>query len=351
MVGDCVRPLRSSLDRSPRVDGEQSSYADAREDKARPGLPAMKVVFAGSPPFAVPTLEALAAAGYELCAVITQPDRPVGREQRMQAPAVKAAALRLGIPVHQPEKIKSAEGRALLESLRPEAVVVVGYGQILPPWLLELPRYGCINLHASLLPAYRGAAPIQWAVANGETKTGVTTMQMDADMDTGPILLQWETKFGREETAVELAERLSVAGPKLMLETIEGLKAGTLIPRPQDNTLASRAPLLKKEDGLIDWNLTATQVFNRIRGFGPWPGAYTGFRGKKLQIWRAKPHGSFDSGASPGQVLIGKDALRVVCGGATTLQLLEVQLEGRRRMSAAEFLRGAQAQPGESLRL
>jgi len=310
----------------------------------------MKIVFAGSPQFAVPTLQAL-AAGHEISGVITQPDRPVGREQRLQAPPVKETALRLGLSVHQPEKIKSAEARALLESLRPEAVVVVGYGQILPPWLLELPRHGCINLHASLLPAYRGAAPIQWAVAKGESKTGVTTLQMDPGMDTGPILLQWETEIGSEETAVALAERMSGPGAELMLKTLAGLQAGNITPRPQDNSLASRAPLLKKEDGLIDWNQTARQIFNRTRGFLPWPGTYTGFRGSKLQVWWARPHPSPDSGAAPGQLLVGKDTLRVVCGGGTVLDLLEVQLEGRRRIGAAEFVRGVRPQPGECLRL
>ncbi len=311
----------------------------------------MNIVFAGSPQFAVPTLQALATAGHEICGVITQPDRPAGREQQLQAPPVKRAALRLDLSVHQPERIKSAEARALLESLRPEAVVVVGYGQILPPWLLELPRYGCINLHASLLPAYRGAAPIQWAVANGESKTGITTIQMDPGMDTGPILLQWETQIGPEETAVALAERMSHPGAELMLETLVGLQAGKITLRPQDNSLASRAPLLKKEDGLIDWNQTARQIFNRVRGFLPWPGTYTGFRGSKLQVWWAKPHHSPDSGAAPGQLLIGKDELRVVCGGGTVLDLLEVQLEGRRRMSSAEFMRGAPPQSGERLGL
>ena len=240
----------------------------------------MKLVFAGSPQFAVPTLEAL-AAGHEIIGVVTQPDRPAGREQQVQPSPVKQAALRMGLPVYQPEKIKSDEGRALMEPLRPEAMVVVGYGQILPPWLLELPRYGCINLHASLLPAYRGAAPIQWAVANGETRTGVTTMQMDAGMDTGPMLLQWETEIGTEETAIELGERMSMAGTKLTLDTLTGLEAGTLAAIPQDNARASKAPLLKKEHGLIDWSMTAQQIFNRLRGFTPWPGIYSGFRGKK----------------------------------------------------------------------
>jgi methionyl-tRNA formyltransferase len=327
----------------------------------------MKLVFAGSPAFAVPTLERLAAAtavdGYDIRAVITQPDRPVGREQRLQPPPVKEAALRLGFPIFQPEKIKSDEARAFLEEIRPDTVVVVGYGQILPPWLLELPRYGCVNLHASLLPAYRGAAPIQWAIANGETRTGNTTMLMDPGLDTGPILLQWETNIGPEETAVEVAERLSVAGADLMVKTLKGLESGTITPQPQDNSRASRAPLLKKEHGQIDWNLTAQQISNRIRGFLPWPGCYTGFRGKKLQVWRARTAGNREQGTGnsqsrdrkgagnarePGQLFPDGDALRVVCGANTLLEFLEVQLEGRRRMTAAEFLHGSRPQPGES---
>ncbi|OFW40028.1 MAG: methionyl-tRNA formyltransferase [Acidobacteria bacterium RIFCSPLOWO2_12_FULL_60_22] len=324
----------------------------------------MKIVFAGSPEFAVPTLERLAAQGYDLGAVITQPDRPVGRDQRLQAPPVKEAALRLGLPVYQPEKIKSDEARACLEGIQPEAVVVVGYGQILRPWLLDLPRYGCINLHASLLPAYRGAAPIQWAIANGETKTGLTTMLMDPGLDTGPILLQWATEIGPEETAIQLAERLSAAGANLMMETLQGLEAGKLVPQPQDHSRASRAPLLKKEDGRIDWSLPAQEIFNRIRGFLPWPGAYTGFREKKLQIWWAKPETErsqnqsrdreravteSDNAPSSGELLVGKDDLRVICGSGTVLQILEVQQEGRRRMTAAEFIHGARPETEERL--
>jgi methionyl-tRNA formyltransferase len=309
----------------------------------------MKIVFAGSPLFAVPTLERLAEAGYEILGVVTQPDRPAGREQQLQASPVKRAALRLQLPVYQPDKIKSDQGRALMEKLPAEAVVVVGYGQILPPWLLELPRYGCINLHASLLPAYRGAAPIQWAVANGESRTGLTTMQMDPGMDTGPVLLQWETAIGPEETAVELAERMSRPGAELMLQTLAGLEAGLITPTPQDNARATKAPLLKKEHGVIDWNLTAQQIFNRMRGFTPWPGIYSGFREKKLQIWAARPHVMSDSGAPPGTLLASGDEASVICGDGTMLELLEVQMESRRRMSIADFLRGAQPRPGELL--
>lgn len=314
----------------------------------------MRIVFAGSPAFAVPTLERLAAEGHEIRAVITQPDRPVGRKQELQPPPVKEAALRLRLPVFQPEKIKSGEARTFLEEVKPDAVVVVGYGQILPPWLLELPRYGCINLHASLLPAYRGAAPIQWAIANGETATGLTTMLMDPGLDTGPILLKWKTNIGPEETAVELAERLSVAGADLMIETLRGLEAGAITPQPQDNSRASRAPLLKKEHGQIDWTMPAQQIANRIRGFLPWPGCYTSFRGKKLQLWRARPAASqshererVDTPPSPGQLVVHGNALLASCGGNILLELLEVQFEGRRRMSAAEFLRGSRPRTGE----
>jgi methionyl-tRNA formyltransferase len=310
----------------------------------------MRLAFAGSPRFAIPTLQRIAAEGFDVCGVITQPDRPVGREQRLEAPPVKRAALELGFIVYQPDKIKSEIGRALMEAVAPEVLVVVGYGQILPPWLIELPRYGCINLHASLLPAYRGAAPIQWAVVNGETKTGITSMLMDAGMDTGPILQQAETDIGPEETAVELGERLSLAGAELMISTLRGIETGSITPVPQDNARASRAPLLKKEHGLIDWTLTARQIFDRVRGFLPWPGAYTQFRGQKLQIWRAKVlDESADTAAVPGEIVTDKDEIRVVCGGQTRLQLVEVQMEGKRRLPAAEFLRGARPQTGERL--
>jgi len=317
----------------------------------------MKLVFAGSPAFAVPTLERLAAA-HDIRTVVTQPDRPVGRKQQLQPPPVKEAALRLRLPVFQPEKIKSDQSRAFLEEVKPDAIVVVGYGQILPPWLLELPRFGCVNLHGSLLPAYRGAAPIQWAVANGETVTGLTTMLMDPGLDTGPILLQWTTGIGPEETAIELAERMSTKGADLVAETLQRLEAGTVSPQPQDNSRATRAPLLKKEHGKIDLTLPAREIANHVRGFLPWPGCYTGFRGRKLQIWRARavsdPSRDREGAGAPfshGKFLVSGDNLLVVCGQSTFLQLLELQLEGRRRMTAAEFLHGAHPQTGERMDL
>ena len=320
----------------------------------------MQLVFAGSPTFAVPSLERLVSVGHDVRAVVTQPDRPVGRNQVLQPPPVKEAALRLRLPVFQPQKIKRDDSRAYLEEVRPDAMVVVGYGQILPPWLLDLPRFGCINLHASLLPAYRGAAPIQWAVANGETTTGLTTMLMDPGLDTGPILLQWTTPIGPEETAVELAERMSAPGADLVAETLQLLQAGTVTPQPQGDSRASRAPLLKKEHGITDWNLSAGEIANRVRGFLPWPGCHTLFRSKKLRIWRAKPEpnpGRLSRLKSrdeqpihtqqPGQILLIGDGLLVACGHDTFLQILELQLEGRRRMTAAAFLHGTQPQPGE----
>jgi len=309
----------------------------------------VRLVFAGTSSFAVPILRTIVDEGYVVTGVVTQPDRPAGRGQTLQPPPVKTKALELGLPVYQPVTLRNDEARSLFATLAPELLVVVAYGKLLPAWLLSLPRFGAVNLHGSLLPRYRGAAPIQWAVANGETKTGVTTMQMDPGMDTGPILLTLETVIGAEETAVALAERMSKPGAQLMLQTLAGLEAGSVTPIPQDNSLATKAPLLKKEHGLIDWSLTAHQIFNRLRGFTPWPGIYTGFRGKKLQIWQAQPHAIPDSGNAPGALLISRERLSVVCGGGTLLELLELQLEGRRRMSASDFVNGSQPKNGERL--
>jgi methionyl-tRNA formyltransferase len=308
----------------------------------------MRIVFAGSPKFAIPTLERLAQAGYEILAVYTQPDRPVGRDQLLQPPPVKLAAERLGLRVEQPERIRRDEPRAVLESLKPDVMVVVGYGQILPPWLLELPPFGCINLHASLLPAYRGAAPIQWAIANGEIVTGNTTMQMDPGMDTGPTLLQWQTMVGPDETAPQLAERLSSAGADLMIETLEGVTSGRIIAKPQDDSVATKAPILKKEDGLIDWNWSATTIYNRLRGFDPWPGIYTSFQGRRLAIVSARPVRDFVGAAPsvPGTILQLKPEVVIACGNNSALIINDVQSEGRRRMTVREFANGAKLSVG-----
>src|SRR5580698_4866773 len=246
----------------------------------------MRVVFCGTPLFAVPALKhLLSQSDFEIAAAITQPDRARGRGQEVSFSPVKETALAAGIPVHQPEKIRAPEAQELLEALAPDVIVIIAYGQIIPRRLLPIPKLGWINLHASLLPKYRGAAPINWAIANGERKTGVTSMRIDAGMDTGEILLQKEMDIGAAETAPELTARMSELGAPLMTETLRGLAAGTIVPQPQAHEHASSAPMLKKEDGHIDWSRPAQEIFNRIRGFAPWPGAYTSFRGQTCHIW------------------------------------------------------------------
>jgi methionyl-tRNA formyltransferase len=258
------------------------------------------------------------------------------------------------IPFHQPEKIRAPESQALLQTLAPDAIVIIAYGQIIPANLLPIPKLGWINLHASLLPKYRGAAPINWAIVNGETKTGVTTMRIDAGMDTGDMLLQREIAIGPAETAPELAIRLSELGAPLMAETLRSLAAGTITPRPQSNEQASLAPILKREDGRILWSLTANEIFNRIRGFAPWPGAYTTFRAQTCHIWGEPSSNSSAEEISPanenpipGSIVVHHNDLFVHCGGATHLHVTAVKLEGRKQVSASEFLNGARLRPGE----
>jgi methionyl-tRNA formyltransferase len=310
----------------------------------------LSLVFCGTPRFAVPTLEKLAASGSKILLIVTQPDRPKGRGLELVASPVKKSALRNKLPVTQPDKIKvNDEFRAQLTALNPDAIVVVGYGRIIPQWMLDLPRLGNINLHASLLPKYRGAAPIQWAIAQGETVTGVTTMRIDAGLDTGDILLQREIPIGVEDTAETLAPRLAAIGADLMVETLHALDAGTIRPRPQDPAQATLAPILKKEDGRADFSLSASEIFNRIRGLQPWPGVYTKFRGKNLQIWRAFPVDNALPAA--GQLHAAGRRLLVGCGSNSSLEFLEVQLEGKQRMSASDFLNGYRPKPGEQLGL
>jgi methionyl-tRNA formyltransferase len=314
----------------------------------------MDLVFCGTPQFAVPTLQALMNAGQSVRLVVTQPDRPSGRGMEVAAPPVKQLAQRLGLAVTQPEKIKNnLEFRARLEEIRPEAIVVVGYGRIIPQWMIDLPPLGNINLHGSLLPKYRGAAPVQWAIAMGETVTGVTTMRIDAGLDTGDILLQREMPIAPEGTAETLAPRLAEMGAPLMVETLAGLKAGTITPRKQDNAQATLAPILKKEDGLIDFRRRAREICNRLRGFQPWPGAYTAFRGKSLNVWAAKEQESEvrsqASAAAPGEMSVDKDRLFVVCGERTVLELLSVQPEGKKKMAARDFVHGYHPKTGEQL--
>ncbi len=298
----------------------------------------MRLLFLGTPDFAVPALEALVSHGHAVLAVISQPDRPRGRGQQPAAPPVKLCALRLNLPVHQPERIRQPEFVEWLASRKPEAMVIVGYGKIIPQSIIDIPPRGIINVHASLLPKYRGAAPVQWAIAGGETRTGVTTMRIDAGLDTGDILLQRETAIGPEETAVELGARLAVMGAELLIETLAGLEAGVIVPRPQDHSQASAAPMLTKEHGRIDWRRTAHEIANQVRGFVPWPGAYTHWRGQLLHIWKARPGGT--ASGPPGSLDATKSGLNVACGQATSLEILELQLEGRKRLPAAAFLRG-----------
>lgn len=308
----------------------------------------MRIIFLGTPDFAVPSLERLVEAGHEVAAVYTQPDRPVGRKQALTPPPVKQKALALGLPVRQPEKVRRPEVVEEIRQLAPEVMVVVGYGQIIPQSIIDIPPRGIVNVHASLLPKYRGAAPIQWAIARGETVTGVTTMRIDAGLDTGDILLARETPIGPEETAVELSARLAVMGADLLIETLEGLRAGTIVPKPQDHSQATLAPILKKEDGRIDWRLSAREIFNRVRGFVPWPGAHTEFRGSLLHIWRCRPAPENLPGPEGLLKAIGRRLL-VVCGEGTSLELLEVQPEGRKRMSADAFLNGVRLSENERL--
>ncbi len=307
----------------------------------------MRIVFCGTPQFAVPALQhLLAQTDFEILGVITQPDRPRGRGQKVSFSPVKETALAAKLPVHQPEKIRAPEVEKLLRGFSPDGIVIIAYGQIVPAELLAIPKYGWINLHASLLPKYRGAAPVHWAIANGETKTGVTAMRIDAGMDTGDILSQRELQIGLAETAPELAFRLSAAGAPLLAESLRGLAAGTIHPRPQNHAEATSAPILKKEDGRIDWNLPASETFNRMRGFAPWPGAYSTFRGQTCQVW-GEPVSKESTEAVPGTLLDAKEELKIACGRATVLRVLAVKLEGRKKISASEFANGARLKAGE----
>ena len=309
----------------------------------------LHLVFCGTPRFAVPTLERMAASGFKILLVVTQPDRPKGRGLELALSPVKQSALHFGLPVTQPDRIKTNdEFRQQLAALNPDAILVVGYGRIIPQWMLDLPPLGNINLHASLLPKYRGAAPIQWAIARGETVTGVTTMRLNAGLDTGDILLQRELPIEAGDTAETISPRLAAIGADLTVETLRGLQSGSIHPRPQDHAQATLAPILKKEDGSIDFSLAAQEIFNRMRGFQPWPGAYTKFRGTTLQIWKATP---VDKSLLPAELHVEGNRLLVGCGHSTALELLELQQEGKKRMSAAEFLRGHRPKPDEHLGL
>jgi methionyl-tRNA formyltransferase len=308
----------------------------------------MKLVFCGTPQFAVPTLEKLVESGFAVHLVLTQPDRPKGRGLELVASPVKQIASRLNLPIYQPEKIKTNEElQARLREISPDAIIVVGYGRIIPKWMLDLPRYGNLNLHASLLPKFRGAAPIQWAIATGEKVTGVTTMRIDEGLDTGDILLQQELAIEDDDTSVTLAPRLAAIGADLMVETLRRLQSGTISPQPQNNAEVTLAPILAKGDGRIDFRRTAQEIYNRLRGFQPWPGAFTTFRGKMLNMTTARPaplssaaSSSEQAQLAEGQLLVRGSQLFVGCGQRTVLELLEVQPEGKKRMTTRDFAHG-----------
>lgn len=307
----------------------------------------LNLVFCGTPRFAVPTLEKLVQAGFAVRLAVTQPDRPRGRGMEVASSPVKQSALALGLPIAQPESIRNNdEFRSHLSALSPDAIIVVGYGRILPKWMIDLPPLGNINLHASLLPKYRGAAPIQWAIARGESITGVTTMRIDAGLDTGDILLQREIPIEPTDTADTLAPRLAAVGADLMIETLRELRAGAITPHPQNHEKATLAPILNKEDGRIDFRLTAQEICSRLRGFQPWPGAFATFRKKSLHVWKAAPS---SKPLPPSQLLVEPGGLFVGCGAGTALQLLEVQLEGKKRLAVRDFLNGFHPRSGELL--
>ncbi|MCS6874526.1 MAG: methionyl-tRNA formyltransferase [Pyrinomonadaceae bacterium] len=303
----------------------------------------MRIVFMGTPRAALPSLEKLVEKGYEIVAVYTQPDKPAGRGQRLAASPVKEFALSNGLEVFQPHKIKTAEQIERFRSHKADVVVVVAYGKILPKEFLEAYPLGAVNVHFSLLPKYRGAAPVNWAIANGEKITGVTTMKMNEGLDTGDILLQRTVEIGEDETSSELMERLSLLGSELLLETLENLDK--IKPQKQDESLASYAPMLKKEDGLINWQMTATEIRNRIRGFQPFPTCYTFFRGKKVTIWKA--YEVPERGEGEGMIAFADKQLLVSCGSGTMLKIEELQPEGKRRMTASDFLNGWRPKTGE----
>jgi methionyl-tRNA formyltransferase len=306
----------------------------------------VRLVFLGSGGFAIPSFEALLDAGHQVAALVTQPDREKGRGLELAPPPLKPVALAHGVPVIQPPRIKSPEAAEELRRLAPEAQVVVAYGQIIPRAVFASPPLGTINVHASLLPRHRGAAPIQWAIAEGDPVTGVTTMLIEEGLDTGPMLLARSTPIGDEETAPELERRLAGLGAEVLLETLQGLAEGTVHPVPQDATRATVAPMIRKEHGVIDWSAPADVLARRVRAFQPWPGMVTAFAGRGLKVLRARPEAG-DAGAAPGALLrVDQDGLVVAAGRGTALRLLEVQPESRRAMPAAAFAAGARVSAG-----
>lgn len=306
------------------------------------------IVFMGTPDFAAETLRALLAAGLPVKAVVTQPDRPKGRGQETAPPPVKLLAAAHGLPVVQPEKIRTPEFEAWLRAQAPAYVVVVAYGRILPKNILAVPPGGCVNGHASLLPRWRGASPIQWAIVNGDAETGITTMLMDEGLDTGPMLLKRAIPIGPDEDAASLHDRLAKLGGELMRETLVGLAAGAVAPAPQPAAGATYAPILKKEDGALDWAQSAARIHDRVRGLTPWPGAYTHLRGQYLKVLRTSRDAA-SAGGAPGEIRAVEAGFADVATGEGAVRLLEVQPAGKKRMSAGDFFRGARLSPGERL--
>jgi methionyl-tRNA formyltransferase len=312
-------------------------------------MAALRIVFCGTPEFAVPSLRRLAERPeFSIEAVITQPDRPRGRGQHVSSSPVKEAALGIGLHVFQPETIKSESAQDFLKRVAPDAVVIIAYGQIIPARLLTIPRLGWLNLHASLLPRYRGAAPIHWAIANGENITGLTTMQIDAGMDTGPTLLRREVEIGPDETAPELAARMSAIGAELIAESLLRFDRGEISPVLQEGKSASYAPILKKEEGRIDWGHTSQRIYNCMRAFTPWPGSYCMFRRQTCHLWgRPETSGAAVAHIAPGEIIPSTKEIDVVCGEGTSLRLESIQIEGRKKISAREFANGARITPSD----
>ena len=310
----------------------------------------MRLLFMGTPGFAVPTLRKLLSGRHQVGGVFTQPDRPSGRGRKLAIGPVKQLALQSGLPVYQPERLAPEEWKVLVETTA-DVLVVVAYGKILPPWLFNLPPHGAINVHASLLPRYRGAAPVSWAIVRGEIRTGVTTMRIDRGMDTGDLLLQNAVEIGPEETAAELQDRLAAMGADLLAETLDGLETGQVRPRPQDPQLASYAPMLRKSDGEIDWSRSSRQIFNRVRGFDPWPGTFTYRSGSLLRILRARPVTPSVRRQAPGSLWRWDSRRALVACGEGWLELLQVQPENHKPVAASDFLNGLRLQPGHSIPL
>ena len=308
----------------------------------------MRLIYLGTPQFAVPTLEAILRAGHQVVEVITQPDRPKGRGHAVAISAVKMCALSHQLPVYQPERVRRPEVLEHLRALAPEVMVIVGYGQIIPQSVIDVAPRGIVNVHGSLLPHLRGAAPVQWSIVRGDKETGVTTMQIDAGLDTGDMLLRAKTPIGEDEDAIALSERLSHMGAGLLVDTLSSLERAGIQPEKQNDAVATHAPILKKTDGRIDWAQPAQAIHNLIRGMQPWPGAHTLFRGQLFQIWlshRVDRH----SASLPGQLLFNRDGLFVCCGDGLPLKLIEVQQEGRKRMNADDFARGQRVGENEKL--